>query len=137
LLNSAVCFRGQRELSTVGQILLSELSPLVQAYQGTIYHLDSGAENTKLKLLSSYAHGGGRLAETIALGEGLAGQCAVEKKSILLTDVPPDFFTISSSLGEAARVSIVVLPVLFEGQTKAVIELATLQPFSMVNPRLS
>ena len=125
--------QGQRELSTVGQILLSELSPLVQAYQGTIYHLDSGEENTKLKLLSSYAHGGGRLAETIALGEGLAGQCAVEKKSILLTDVPPDFITISSSLGEAARVSIVVLPVLFEGQTKAVIELATLQPFSTVN----
>ena len=47
--------------------------------------------DTKLKLLSSYAHGGGRLAETIALGEGLAGQCAVEKKSILLKDVPPDF----------------------------------------------
>ena len=125
--------QGQRELNTVGQILLSELSPLVQAYQGTIYHLDSGDENTRLQLLSSYAHGGGQLAETIALGEGLAGQCAVEKKSILLTDVPPDFITISSSLGEAARVSIVVLPVLFEGQTKAVIELATLQPFSEVN----
>src|SRR6202522_3466907 len=57
--------QGQRELSTVGQILLSELGPLVQAYQGTIYHLDSGNENTKLKLLSSYAHMGGRLAETI------------------------------------------------------------------------
>jgi HAMP domain-containing protein/CheY-like chemotaxis protein/signal transduction histidine kinase len=125
--------QGQRELSTVGQILLSELSPLVQAYQGTIYHLDSGQENTKLKLLSSYAHGGGRLIEQIALGEGLAGQCAVEKKSIYLKDVPPDFMTISSSLGEAARVSIVVLPVLFEGQTKAVIELATLQTFSPVN----
>jgi HAMP domain-containing protein/signal transduction histidine kinase/CheY-like chemotaxis protein len=125
--------QGQRDLSTVGQILLSELSPLVKAYQGTIYHLESGDENTKLKLLSSYAHGGGRLVETIGLGEGLAGQCAVEKKSILLADVPPDFLTIHSSLGEAARVSIVVLPVLFEGQTKAVIELATLQPFTPVN----
>ena len=125
--------QGQRELNTVGRILLSELSPLVQAYQGTIYHLDSGDENTQLKLLSSYAHRGGRLAETIALGEGLAGQCAIEKKSILLTDVPREFITISSSLGEAERVSIVVLPVLFEGQTKAVIELATLQPFSDVN----
>jgi HAMP domain-containing protein/signal transduction histidine kinase/DNA-binding response OmpR family regulator len=125
--------QGQRELSTVGQILLSELSPLVHAYQGTIYHLDSGEENTELKLLSSYAHAGGRLAKTVALGEGLAGQCAIEKKIILLKDVPPDFITISSSLGEAARVSIVVLPVLFEGQTKAVIELATLQPFSQVN----
>ena len=125
--------QGQRELNTVGQMLLSELTPLVKAYQGTIYHLGGTDEDTQLKLLSSYAHKGKRLVETIELGEGLAGQCAVEKKRILLTDVPPDFITISSSLGEARQVSIIVLPVLFEGQTKAVIELATLQPFTEVN----
>jgi HAMP domain-containing protein/signal transduction histidine kinase/DNA-binding response OmpR family regulator len=125
--------QGQRELSTVGKILLSELGPLIQAYQGTIYHLDSADEDTRLTLLSSYAHRGDGLAETIALGEGLAGQCAVEKKSIVLSDVAPEFIGISSSLGKATRVSIVVLPVLFEGQTRAVIELAKLQPFSAVN----
>jgi HAMP domain-containing protein/signal transduction histidine kinase/CheY-like chemotaxis protein len=124
--------QGQRELSTVGQMLLSELSPLVKAYQGTIYHLGSSGQRRELKLLSSYAHRG-QLMEAIHLGEGLAGQCAIEKKRILLTDVPHDFITISSSLGEAPHVSIVVLPVLFEGETKAVIELATLQPFSDVN----
>src|SRR5262249_4229680 len=69
----------------------------------------------------------------IKLGEGLVGQCAVEKKRILLSDVPPQFFNISSSLGAAQSVTIVVLPVLFEGQTKAVIELATMQRFSEVN----
>ena len=122
--------QGQRDLFTVGQMLLAELGPLVQAQQGTIYQMDSGEEKTQLKLLASYAHGGGRLAETIALGEGLVGQCAVEKKRILLNDVPPDSSRISSSLGEAARVSIVVLPLLFEGQIKAVIELASLQPFT-------
>ena len=73
------------------------------------------------------------MAETIDLGQGLAGQCAMEKKRILLTNVPPDFINISSSLGEAPQISIVVLPVLFEGETKAVIELATLQPFTEVN----
>ncbi|WP_410001833.1 HAMP domain-containing protein [Tardiphaga sp. 709] len=125
--------QGQRELSTVGKILLSELGPLIQAYQGTIYHLDSADEDTRLTLLSSYAHRGDGLPETIALGEGLAGQCAVEKKSIVLSDVAPEFIGISSSLGKATRVSIVVLPVLFEGQTRAVIELAKLQPFSAVN----
>jgi HAMP domain-containing protein/CheY-like chemotaxis protein/signal transduction histidine kinase len=125
--------QGQRELSTVGKILLSELGPLVQAYQGTIYHLDSATESAKLTLLSSYAHRGIDLPETIALGEGLAGQCAVEKKRIVLTDVEPEFIAISSSLGRATRVSIVVLPVLFEGQTRAVIELATLTRFSEVN----
>jgi hypothetical protein len=54
----------------------------------------------------------------------------VEKKGILLTDVPPDFVTISSSLGRASNLSVIVLPVLFEGQTKAVIELATLNAFT-------
>ena len=70
------------------------------------------------------------LAPTIGIGEGLVGQCAAEKKRILLTDVPADFVKIASSLGQAQRVSVVVLPVLFEGETKAVIELASLQNFS-------
>jgi signal transduction histidine kinase/DNA-binding response OmpR family regulator/HAMP domain-containing protein len=123
--------QGQRELDTVGQMLLTELAPLVNAYQGTIYHLTGITEGSTLKLLSSYAHAkGGPLFEQISLGQGLVGQCAVEKKSILLTNVPPDFISISSSLGTAQQVSIIVLPVLFEGQTKAVIELATLQNFS-------
>ncbi|QEL16236.1 hybrid sensor histidine kinase/response regulator [Limnoglobus roseus] len=125
--------QGQRELKTVGQMLLSELTPLVKAYQSTIYHMVGTGENTQLQLLSSYGHKGKRTMETIEIGEGLAGQCAVEKKRILLSDVPPDFITISSSLGEARHVSIIVLPVLFEGQVKAVIELATLHPFTDVN----
>ena len=125
--------QGQRELNTVGQMLLSELTPLVKAYRSTIYHLAGRDNDAELKLLSSYGGKGKRLMETVELGEGLAGQCAVEKKRILLKDVPPDFITISSSLGEAHQVSIVVLPVLFEGQIKAVIELATLQPFTDVN----
>ncbi|MEI8378922.1 MAG: HAMP domain-containing protein [Planctomycetota bacterium] len=122
--------QGQRELNTVGQMLLTELASLVNAHQGTIYHLAGITSDSTLKLLSSYAHGGGRLAQTLTLGEGLVGQCAVEKKRILLTNVPPDFISISSSLGDARQVSIIVLPVLFEGQTKAVIELASLQNFS-------
>jgi signal transduction histidine kinase/CheY-like chemotaxis protein/HAMP domain-containing protein len=126
--------QGQRELNTVGQMLLTELAPLVKAHQGTIYHLTGGESETNLRLLSSYADkGGGQIAETLRLGEGLVGQCALEMKRILLADVPPDFITISSSLGAARKVSIIVLPVLFEGQTKAVIELASLDRFTEVN----
>jgi HAMP domain-containing protein/CheY-like chemotaxis protein/putative methionine-R-sulfoxide reductase with GAF domain len=123
--------QGQRELSTVGRMLLSELSPLVHAHQGTVYHVTSDSE---MALLSSYAQSGEiRLAPKIAIGEGLVGQCAAEKKRIVLSEVPTDFVTISSSLGHARRLSVIVLPVLFEGQTKAVIELASLHPFSVVN----
>ncbi len=123
--------QGQRDLSTVGRMLLSELSPLVRAHQGTIYHL-GGTEDRVLRLLSGYAHSG-REVSAIRVGEGLVGQCAVEKKRILLNDIPPEFFSISSSLGEAKRVSIVVLPILFEGETKAVMELTTVHSFSEIN----
>ncbi len=122
--------QGQRELSTVGQLLLTELAPLVNAQQGTIYHLAGSDADAELALLSSYAQGV-HLAATIRIGEGLVGQCAREKKRILLTDVPAEFVKIESSLGQAKRVSVVVLPVLFEGQTKAVIELASLQNFNL------
>ncbi len=126
--------QGQRELNTVGRMLLTELVPLVGAQQGTIYHLASNEAEPHLKLLSSFAHGGDiALADIIRLGEGLMGQCATQKERILLTDVPPDFISISSSLGKATRISVVVLPVLFEGQAKAVIELATIQGFTEVN----
>jgi len=126
--------QGQRELRTVGQMLLTEVAPLVNAHQGTIYLLTNSDGQTALTLLSSYAHGGGsRVPENIRPGEGLLGQCALDKKRILLTNVAPDFVDISSSLGRAQRVNIIVLPVLFEGQTKAVIELASLHPLTVVN----
>ncbi|HWH81383.1 MAG TPA: HAMP domain-containing protein [Burkholderiaceae bacterium] len=125
--------QGQRDLTTVSQMLLAELAPLLQAQQGTIYHLAGASrdDDARLHLLSSYAQSGRvRLAQSIGLGEGLVGQCALEKKRIVLTDISREIVTVSSSLLEARRVSIVVIPVLFEEQTKAVIELASVQPFS-------
>ena len=125
--------QGQRDLFTVGKMLLSELAPLVDAQQGTIYQMDpTMPRRPVLRLLAAYAHQPG-LPETIASGEGLVGQCAEEKQRILLNDVPAGYARVNSSLGAAAPVSIVVLPVLFEGQAKAVIELASLRPFSVTH----
>ncbi len=126
--------QGQRDLATVGKMLLSELAPLVNAHQGSVYHTREIDGDRELQLLASYAQAGSlRLPDVLALGEGLVGQCAVENKRLTLSEVPPDFLTVNSSLGAARSVSVVVLPVLFENQTKAVIELASLHPFSAVN----
>ena len=125
--------QGQRDLFTVGKMLLSELAPLVDAQQGTIYQMEgSGDGRMHLKLLAGYAQRADQ-PQTIGLGEGLVGQCAVEKQRILLNDLPTGYTRVNSSLGEAPPVSIVVLPVLFEGQTKAVIELASLHAFSVTH----
>ena len=122
--------QGQRDLFTVAKILLADLVPLVQAQQGAIYQLSAGDhEPAVLRLLAGYAQQPGR-PDRISLGEGLVGQCALEKQRIILNDVPPDYTRISSSLGNAVPSSIVVVPLLFEGEIKAVIELASLKPFT-------
>jgi HAMP domain-containing protein/CheY-like chemotaxis protein/signal transduction histidine kinase len=122
--------QGQRDLLTVGQILLSELAPLVDAQQGAIYQMVQTEEDVSvLRRLAGYANIAGQ-PDRISLGEGLVGQCAHEKQRILMEDVPSGYAPIRSSLGEATPVNVVVLPVLFEGQTKAVIEMASLHPFT-------
>jgi HAMP domain-containing protein/CheY-like chemotaxis protein len=123
--------QGQRDLVTVGKLLLSELAPLVNAQQGTVYQMLSEVADTSpaLSLLAGYAIGDDQ-ARRIEVGRGLVGQCALEKQRILLTKVPRNYSPIQSSLGGAKPKNIVVLPVLFEGETKAVIELSSLQPFT-------
>ncbi len=129
--------QGQRDLVTVGKMLLSELSPLVDAQQGAIYQMERGepaelgetAEPKMLRLLSAYAQTTEQ-PERIRIGVGLVGQAAAEKQRILLNDVPPHYTQIHSSLGSAPPKSVLVLPVLFEGETMAVIELAALRSFT-------
>jgi len=121
--------QGQRDLGTVGKMLLSELVPLVSAHQGVIYQMDTEAA-PHLKLLASYAndHQSG-YPEHLPVGDGFIGQCAVEKRRILVTSVPPDAIRVGSVMLGALPRSIIVLPVVFEGQIKAVLSLASLYDF--------
>jgi HAMP domain-containing protein/signal transduction histidine kinase/CheY-like chemotaxis protein len=126
--------QGQRDLLTVSQLLLSELTPLVGAQHGTFYLAETAEETTVLKLLAGYAiDDRDGVPKRLNIGQGLVGQCAKEKERILAKDVPGDYVRIKSSLGGAAPVSIVVLPVLFEGDVKAAIELASFGRFSDVH----
>jgi len=122
--------QGQRDLTTVGQKLLSELAPLVSAQQGVIYQMET-EESAGMVLLSAFASDGqdGHLRR-IKLGEGLVGQCAAEKKRMLITDLPEKTISIRSGLFEAVPRNVIVLPVLFEDHVKAVIELASLSNFT-------
>ncbi|MDQ1386808.1 MAG: hypothetical protein QOF56_262, partial [Acidobacteriaceae bacterium] len=122
--------QGQRDLATVGRMLLSELAPLVSAQQGVIYQM-SGEESAEMVLLSAFAGDGedGHLRR-LKLGEGLVGQCAAEKRRMLISDLPANTISIRSGLFEATPRNVIVLPVLFEDRVKAVIELASLSSFT-------
>ncbi|HWR51353.1 MAG TPA: HAMP domain-containing protein [Bryobacteraceae bacterium] len=124
--------QGQRDLLTFSRLVMSELAPLVNAQQG-IFYIRNG-DGGVLKLIASYAFRERKgLNNQIRVGEGLVGQCALEKERILLTDVPSDYIRINSGLGEAAPYNIVVLPVLFEGEVMAVIELASFKAFNEIH----
>src|SRR6201989_709572 len=127
--------QGQRDLLTVGRLILSELAPVVSAQQGVFYMMNGSADQPELQLLASYACRERKGVSTrFKLGEGLVGQAALEKERILLTKVPPDYIQVNSGLGETAPTNIVVLPILFEGQVKAVMELSSLESFSPMHP---
>jgi len=122
--------QGQRDLATVGRILLSELTPLVNAQLGVIYQLDN-ADAPGLNLVASYAdHAVDGHPRSFQVGEGLVGQCALDKRRVLITDVLEGAAPVSSALMSMAPRSIIVLPVLFENQVKAVIELSSLTTFT-------
>jgi HAMP domain-containing protein/CheY-like chemotaxis protein len=122
--------QGQRDLGTVGRMLLSELAPLVDAHQGVIYQMHS-EEAGQLVMLSAYADDPAEgQPRRLRSGDGLVGQCAAEKKRILIKKVPRDSVSIRSGLLSAVPRNIIVLPVLFEDRVKAVIELATLSEFT-------
>ena len=124
--------QGQRDLATVSSMILSELAPLLSAQHGVFYTLvtDDGGEPV-LRYQAGYGYKERKhLASQFRLGEGLVGQCAREKERILLTDVPGDYVTINSGLGEATPLNIIVLPILFEGSVRAVVELASFSRFS-------
>ncbi|MBW4580891.1 MAG: response regulator [Tildeniella nuda ZEHNDER 1965/U140] len=125
--------QGQRDQEAVARQILSKLAPLVGAQQGVFYLMDTDTNPPLLKLLNSYAHQERKhLANQFRLGEGLVGQCALEKQRILLTNVPSDYIRIASGLGETPPINIVVLPILFEQAVTGVMELASLQRFNEV-----
>ncbi|MEO5565268.1 MAG: HAMP domain-containing protein [Luteimonas sp.] len=131
--------QGQRDLLTLGRMLLSELAPLVDAQQGLIYVVEghsagtrnSDTDGRRLRQLTGYANSDrSPTARTLRFGEGLVGQCADQAELILVDKVPPGTVQIESGLLNAVPRSVIVLPVLFEDQVKAVIELASLSEFT-------
>jgi signal transduction histidine kinase/HAMP domain-containing protein/CheY-like chemotaxis protein len=122
--------QGQGDLVTVSQLVLSELVPLVNAQQGVIYTQSRHAGAPRLEMLASYgSRVNADLASVVQIGEGLIGQCAFERKRIVLEGMKVEHIRISSGLVSVAPSQVVILPVLFEGEVKAVLELATVKHF--------
>ncbi len=126
--------QGQRDLYAVCRMILSELAPLVSMQHGVIYINEPVNGEATLALFASYAYQQRKhLSSQFRAGEGLVGQCLIEKQRILLTNVPEDYVMISSGLGESVPLNIVLLPIIFEDQVLAVLELASFRRFTDID----
>jgi HAMP domain-containing protein/signal transduction histidine kinase/DNA-binding response OmpR family regulator len=124
--------QGQKSLQSVSQLILSELAPVVSAAHAVFYTMDSnGGDDVRLKLTATYAYKERKhLNKEFRIGESLVGQAAFEKQRILITNAPDDYVQINSGLGESKPLNLVVLPIVFEGQVLAVMELASFSKFT-------
>ncbi|MDQ3771887.1 MAG: HAMP domain-containing protein [Actinomycetota bacterium] len=135
LANIQRLMQGQRSLQMVSKLIMSELTPTVTAQHGAFFLTDTDDEDKPvLKLIASYGYKARKsVSNTFAFGESLVGQCALERKSIVITEAPSDYIKVSSGLGESAPVNIIVIPILFEDGVLGVIELGSLKPFSAID----
>src|SRR5436853_574563 len=126
--------QGERDLETVSRLIMSELTPIVDSQHGAFFMMESpGGEGDdfELGLIATYGYKQRKnVPNKFKIGEGLVGQAALEQKPILVTQAPDDYVRITSGLGEGLPVNVIVLPVLFEEQVMAVVELASFQRFS-------
>jgi len=133
--------QGQKDMLTVGKLILSELAPVVSAQHGVFYVVETAKEETQeqpeqdhnepyLKLLASYAFRNRKnVGNRFSLGEGLVGQCYLEGHSIYLTKVPEDYVNITSGLGAANPQCVLLVPLKVKEETLGVLELAAFKPF--------
>ncbi|MGW5586998.1 ATP-binding protein, partial [Streptomyces sp. NPDC003857] len=139
----AALMQGHRDLMEVADLILRELTPLVNAQYGAFYLADPDGDGASVRTtvpakgLAFIAGYGAAQETTVETGglpvHGLVRQAAREKKRILVEEAPPDYIKINSGLGEAAPTSVVIIPIPFEDKLLGVIELASFSRFSDVH----
>ncbi len=121
--------RGDKSTAELADQALSFLAEYLGAGVGVFYVFDE--KEAVLQMAASYAFTPGKFPnERIALGEGLAGQAALEKKVITLHEAPPDYLSISSGLGESKPAHIVALPLLYNDTLVGLLEIGSFTTFS-------
>ncbi|MFB3167728.1 response regulator [Neobacillus sp. 179-C4.2 HS] len=121
----------------LAEMLITKLIPMVGASYGVFYLKEVNKNDQYLTRMSSYASlSTEQERKQFRLGEGLVGQCALLKRPIHLNEVPDDYLKIGSGLGEASPKTIMILPVLFEEQVLAVMEIASFETLTPIQIKL-
>jgi HAMP domain-containing protein/signal transduction histidine kinase/ActR/RegA family two-component response regulator len=121
--------QGQRDLGEVCRMIMTEVTPLVDAQLGAFFLADNDEAVMRLRLTASYGYVAKHHDVTFGPGEGLVGQAALSRRTIRVGAPPNGSLTVRSGLAATPPADLVVLPVLFEGELLGVIEFAGVSPF--------
>ncbi len=123
--------RGDKSTDDMARLALAFLTEYLGSGVGAFYIFNE--KDKELQMVASYASGRSKQEhDRIPLGEGLAGQAALEKKMMVVSDAPPEYLRISSGLGEAEAAYVVVLPLLHNSTLSGLLELGSFHEFSNV-----
>lgn len=117
--------RGEQDIKTLADNIITYVCKYLNAQVGAFY---LKIDDNTYKMISSYAFKKRKsISNEISIGEGLVGQCALEKETIIISKVPEDYITINSGLGEAVPNNILVTPCIHHNEAKCIIELGAFQ----------
>jgi len=122
-----------KDMESLGETLLTSLCPMIEAALGIVYVKQVDRDSVSFKLAASYAYTERKtVSNQFKIGEGLVGQCGLEKKKIQLTEIPDDYLRIQSGLGEGTPKNIIVLPIMHNENILGILELGSLKDFSPI-----
>ncbi|MFJ5563410.1 ATP-binding protein [Lysinibacillus xylanilyticus] len=130
-------YQGICAITKLAETFLSEIAQKTQSSLGAFYVRETTDNNIQFVKKAAFADARDDVGiESFKLGQGLIGQCALEKKILIYNDIPEDFRLIGTSLGEVPPKSIFIVPIIFENDVIAVVELATMTGFNEQQQRL-
>lgn len=122
--------KGGDHIETVAHEILNLLIHYIGANQGALYIRETDADNDDLVRVATYAYSKKKMIDQrIRVGSGLVGQCVLEKSLVYLKDVPRDYVTITSGLGEATPRNVMIIPLQYQQMVMGVVELASFRQF--------
>jgi CheY-like chemotaxis protein/signal transduction histidine kinase/CHASE3 domain sensor protein len=120
-----ITIQGDKEVKVLATDMISMIATYLKAQIGAIYLLD----DEHLRLVGAYAFDQSATAGSKKIGEGIVGQAALDKKPLLLNDIPSDYIKVNSGLGETKPKALIAFPFTHSGAIKGVIEIASMHPF--------
>lgn len=130
-------YQGISAITKLAETFLSEIAQKTQSSLGAFYVRETTDNNIQFVKKAAFADTRDDVGiESFKLGQGLIGQCALEKKILIYNDIPEEFRLIGTGLGEVPPKSIFIVPIIFENEVIAVVELATMTGFNELQQQL-